>query len=617
MLRQLVRCVWCLLLGAPVVHAQPQTYLTVYGEAPKYARQFEHFDYVNPRAPKGGHLSLVSQAAAFDHLIPYVDKGRGVDKLDGWLYAPLAQRAKDEPFTVYGDVAQTLELAPDRSWLRLRLDPRAKFDDGKPITAEDVRYTFEQLMASGKLSYRIQFANVSHVTVEGLRQIRFDFANGDDRTLPLELSTMPVLPAHWWKQRDLPNGGGFEPPPGSGPYRVSKVDPGRTVHLQRVAHWWGADLPVNRGQFNFDRISIEYYANGGSGVAQAFRAGAFDVQGVSSAAQYATGYQGESLDDGRLQRDHLAPGAIRNTQGFFFNLDKPQFADRRVRQALALLWDFEWTNHTLLYDAYRRQRSFFSNSPLAATGLPGPGELQVLEPWRNQLPDEVFSKAFEPPVTDGSGMLRDKQLQALALLEAAGWHPRGNELVNASGQPLRFTFLTSGASFGRLIMPYKRNLMQIGVTLDFRTVDSAQYVNRLRTRDYDMIMASYPVSATPGGELLNYFSSRAAADLGSNNYMVLRNPVVDDLIEHIIKADTREQVQDNAQALDRVLQWGYYWVPNFYPPGSPVVWWNRFGLPPTGSADDSTTDAWWQVSEVPLTNVQMQARLEEQHHAGL
>ncbi|CAM3596707.1 hypothetical protein CCOS865_04109 [Pseudomonas reidholzensis] len=617
MFQRLARSAVYLLLCAPAVHAQPQPFLTVYGEAAKYAVQFEHFAYVNPDAPKGGRMSLLSQAAAFDHLIPYVDKGQGVDKLEGWLYGSLATRSKDEPFTVYGYIAKTLELAPDRTWLRFNIDPRARFEDGAPITAEDVRYTFEQLMKHGKLAYRIQFANVTQVTVEAPLQVRFDFADGEDRVLPLELATLPVLPEHWWRTRDLANGGGFEIPPGNGPYRVVKVDPGRSVKLQRVADWWGANLPVNRGQFNFDQLSIEYFANSGSGAVQAFRAGAFDLQAVSSAAQYATAYQGDALEDGRLQRERLAQGAIRNAQGFFFNLDRPQFADRRVRQALALLWDFEWTNRTILYDAYRRQRSHFSNGPMAARGLPGPGERRLLDPWRAQLPPEVFDTAFEPPTSDGSGVIRDKQLQALALLEAAGWRPRGNQLVDAAGTPLHFTFLISGPSFGRLVMPYKRNLAQIGITLEFRSVDSAQYINRLRTRDYDMIMAAYPVSATPGRELLNYFGSRAAGDPGSNNYIGLRSPVVDALIDRAIKADSRQALQDSTRALDRVLQWGYYWIPNYYPAGNPVVWWNRFGRPTAGAADDQTQDAWWQVSEVPLSNAQMRARAEEHSHAGL
>jgi len=617
MFQRLARCAWFLLLCAPVLHAQPQTYLTVYGEAPKYAANFTHFDYVDPNAPKGGHLSLASSAATFDHLIPFVDTGRGIDQLEGWLYAPLARRAQDEPFTVYADVAQTLELAPDRSWIRFRLNPAAHFDDGTPITAEDVRYTFEQLMAHGKLQYRMQFANVSQVSVEGPLQVRFDFAHGQDRTLPLEIASLPVLPAHWWRQHDFANGAGFDIPPGSGPYRVARVEPGRSVHLQRVNHWWGANLPVNRGQFNFDQLSIEFFANTGSGTVQALRAKAFDMQAVGSAAQYATAYAGEALQNGQLQRDHLIPGAIRNAQGFFFNLDRPQFADRRVRQALALLWDFEWTNHSLMYDVYRRQRSYFSNSALAATGLPGPGERRVLEPWRAQLPQEVFTQAFQPPHTDGSGMIRDKQLQALALLEAAGWQPRGNQLVNSAGQPLHFTFLSSGTMFARLIMPFKRNLMQIGITLDYRSVDSAQYVNRLRTRDYDMIMASIPVSATPGRELLNYFSSAAARDAGSSNYMALRNPVVDQLINNVITADNRQMMEDNAHALDRVLQWGYYWIPNYYPPGNPVVWWNRFGRPAQSSPYEPGIDAWWQVSEQPIDNAQMRELMRERNHARL
>jgi len=616
MISRLARIIGLLVLS-PAVLATPQYYLTVYGEAPKYPEHFRHFDYVDPDATKGGQLSLVDQGAAFDHLIPYVAQGQGVEKLDGWLYAPLAQRSKDEPFTVYGYVAQSLELAPDRTWLRVRINPLARFEDGAAITAQDVRFTFEQLMRSGKLQYRIQFANVKGVTVEGERQVRFDLVNGDDRTLPLYLATLPVLPEHWFSGRDLANGAGFEMPPGSGPYRLVKVEPGRSVHLQRVSDWWGADLPVNRGQFNFDRLSIEYFSSSGASAVQALRAGTFDLQGVSSASQYSSAYDGAALDDGRLQRDRLAPATIRNAQGFFFNLERPQFADRRVRQALALLWDYEWTSRTLLHDAYRRQRSFFSNSDLAATGLPGAGELRLLEKWRAYLPGEVFTQSYEPPVTDGSGMLRDKQLQALALLEEAGWRPRGKQLVNAAGQPLQFTFLSSSRIFGRLVMPYKRNLMQIGVTLNYRVVDSAQYINRLRTRDYDMIMASIPVSATPGAELLSYFGSAAASDPGSNNYMALRDPVVDDLISHILKADDRTAARDGAHALDRVLQWGYYWVPNYYPAGSPVVWWNRFARPAKGLPIDQSTDAWWQVSREPLTDWQMHDRLQERRHAEI
>ena len=616
MFERLAYCAGLLLLCAPLAHAQPQQALTVYGEAPKYPPGFQHFDYVQADAPKGGSFSLSGQTSPFDHLLPYVDKGQGVDKLDGWLYAPLAQRSKDEPYTVYADVAQSMELAPDHSWIRFTLNPQARFDDGAPITADDVRYTFEQLTTHGKLKYRIQFADVARVVVESPLQVRFDFVGSDNRTLALDIATLPVLPAHWWREHDLANGAGFDIPPGSGPYRVVKVDPGRSVHLQRVPDWWGADLPVNRGQYNFDQVRIEYFADNGSVDVEALRAGVFDFNTVGSSAQFATAYNGAALNDGRLQKKRLAPLAIQGTQGFVFNLDNPILADRRVRQALALLWDFEWTNRSLMYDAYHRQRSFFSNSELAAKTLPDADELKVLEPLRSQLPPEVFTQVFNPPATDGSGIIRDQQLQALALLQAAGWRPQGDQLVNAAGKPLRLTFLNSGSGYERLVLPYIRNLKQIGVTLDFRTVDAAQYINRLRSRDYDMIVANYPVSASPGRELFNYFGSAAAKNPGSNNYMGLQDPVVDQLIGGLTKANDRNTMITYARALDRVLQWGYYWVPNFYSGGTGSVWWNRFAQPATAPIYDAGLDTWWQVSAQPLTNVQMQSQ-QEQSHAGL
>ncbi|WP_455926228.1 extracellular solute-binding protein [Pseudomonas putida] len=622
MLKGSAGCVWLLLCCAQAAQAQPQTALTVYGEAAKYPSGFQHFDYVNPQAPKGGRFSLSGQTAPFDHLVPYVDSGQGVDKLNGWLYAPLAYRSKDEPYTVYGDVAQTMEVAPDHSWVRFNLNPKARFDDGTPITAEDVRYTFEQLTTHGKLQYRIQFADVARVVVESPGTVRFDFSNAGNRTLALDIATLPVLPEHWWRLHDFAQGGGFAIPPGSGPYRVAHVDPGRSLRLQRVTDWWGADLAVNRGLYNFDQLRVEYFADNGSVDVEALRAGVFDFNTVGSSAQYATAYTGDALRDGRLQKARLGPQAIQGTQGFVFNLDKPVFADRRVRQALALLWDFQWTNHTLMYDAYVRQRSFFSNSEMAATGLPDAEQLKILASWRAQLPREVFNESFAPPVTDGSGIVRDKQLQALALLEEAGWHPQGEQLVNAAGQPLRFTFLNSGTGFERLVLPFKRNLMQIGVTLDFRSVDAAQYINRLRLRDYDMIVANYPVSASPGLELFNEFGSQAANDPGSNNYLGLRDPVVDQLIAGVVKADNRQAMLANARALDRVLQWGYYWIPNFYSAGTGSVWWNRFGRPAVAPTSDTGLDTWWQVSEQPLSNAQMQAlaaqpQPPEARHAGL
>ncbi|MBC3374877.1 ABC transporter substrate-binding protein [Pseudomonas sp. SWRI92] len=596
-----------LLTGAASVNAAPEHALTVYGEPAKYAEGFSHFAYANPQAPKGGTMRRSAmEIGHFDHVLPYIDKGIGVSQVDGMLYSPLAQRSLDEPYTVYGLVAEKMERAEDGLSLRFYLNSKARFADGKPITAQDVRYSFELLMTQGSLRYRTQFAAVKGVEVESERTVRFDFKNNENRTLPLDIATLPVFPEHWWKTRDFANGGGYEAPLGSGPYRVSKVDSGRSITFQRNADWWGKDLPVSRGLYNFDRFSIEYF--GDTDVArQVLRGGAYDYNREFSATGFSIGYDSPALHDGRLQKAHLATQAPQPAQGFVFNLQRPQFQDRRVRQALAMLWDFEWSNRQMMRNLYVRQQSYFSNTDLAARQLPDAGELAILEPLRGKIPDEVFTQVFQAPKTDGSGVIRDKQLQALTLLEQAGWKPDGDRLVNAEGEALSFTFLVTQNGIDRLLLPYKRTLAQIGIDMSIRRIDSSQYVNRLMSRDYDMIITGYPVSTSPGMELYNYFGSAAANDPGANNYMVLQDPAVDALIDGLVKATTQSDMLRHAHALDRVLQWNYYWIPNYYPPGSSTVWWNRFGMPKIQASNDEAIESWWEVSTTPLTNEQMTA----------
>ncbi|WP_455893677.1 extracellular solute-binding protein [Pseudomonas palmensis] len=595
---------WQTLIAAPS-HA-----LTVYGEAPRYRATFSHFDYVNPQAPKGGSLRRSAlEIGGFDHVLPYIDKGTGVSEVDGWLYAPLAIRSLDEPYTVYGLIAQKLERSADGLWLRFYIDPRARFADGRPVRAEDVRFTYQLLLREGNLKYRTQFADVAAVVVETPLQVRFDFKNNQNRTLALDLASLPVLPEHALDQDAFTNGGGFQALVGSGPYRIARVDNGRSITFERNRDWWARDLPVNRGRYNFDQLKIEYF--GDTDVArQVLRGGGYDYNREFSATGYSIGYNGPALDDGRLQRAHLARGAPQNAQGYVFNLQRPVFQDRRVRQALGLLWDFEWSNRQMMRNLYIRQQSFFANSALAARALPDRAELALLEPLRAQVPAEVFDRVFEAPRTEGSGLIRDKQLQALALLQQAGWRPQGDQLVNARGEPLSFTFLNGQSGLERLLLPWKRNLAQIGITLDIRRIDAAQYVNRLMARDYDMIVTGYPVSPSPGLELYSYFGSAAATDPGSNNYMALQDPAVDSLIDGLVKAASPADMLRHAHALDRVLQWNYYWIPNYYPPGASTVWWNRFGTPRVQASNDPALDTWWEVSPTPLTTAQMAERLE-------
>ncbi|SEI62400.1 extracellular solute-binding protein [Pseudomonas sp. NFR16] len=593
-----------LVSGFQSLSAAPQHALTVYGEAPRYPSGFQHFDYVNPNAPKGGSMRRSAQEIGqFDHIMPYLDKGTGVSQVNGLLYAPLAVRSLDEPYTVYGLIAEKMERGADGMSLRFYLNPKAQFSDGTPITAEDVRYTYDLLMTQGSLSYRTEFQDVKGVEVESPTQVRFDFKSNESRTLPLDLASLPVFPEHWWKDRDFANGGGFEPPVGSGPYRIGKVDPGRSITFERNADWWAKDLPVNRGLYNFDHFSVEYF--GDTDVArQVLLGGGYDYNREYSATGYAVRYESPALTEGRLQRAHLAPGAVQSSQGFVFNLDRPKFQDRRVRQALAMLWDFEWTNKQMMRNVYVRQNSYFSNSELAATQLPTESELKILEPLRGQVPPEVFTTVFQTPRTDGTGFIRDKQLQALGLLEEAGWMPKGDKLVNADGEPLSFTFLNGQSGFEKILLPYKRNLAQIGIDFEIRRIDSAQYLNRVMARDYDMIVTGYGVSTSPGMELYNNFGSKVARDSGSSNYMVLRDPAVDTLINGLAKADSKPAMIDYAHALDRVLQWGFYWIPNYYPPGSSTVWWNRFGIPKVQASNSEAIDTWWELSPQALTTEQ-------------
>ncbi|MBX8548241.1 extracellular solute-binding protein [Pseudomonas cichorii] len=604
----LITVMLALFTGSQQALAAPQHALTVYGEPPRYPAGFQHFDYVNPDAPKGGSMRRsATDIGQFDHLIPYIDKGIGVTQISGMLYSPLAVKSLDEPYTVYGLIAQKMERLEDGMSLRFYLDPRARFADGTPITASDVKYTYELLMTQGSLQYRTRFEAVKGLEVESESRIRFDFKNNDSRTLPLDLASLPVLPEHWWKTRDFAGGAGFEVPPGSGPYRISHVDPGRSITFERDPNWWGKNLPVNRGMYNFDRFSIEYF--GDTDVArQVLKGGAYDYNREYSATGYSIRYDSPALSEGLLQKAHLAKGAVQSTQGFVFNLNRPMFQDRRVRQALSLLWDFEWANRQMMRNMYIRQDSYFSNSELAATQLPTPAELKILEPLRGSIPDEAFTTVFKNPKTDGTGFIRDKQLQALALLQQAGWKPKGDELVNARGEPFSFTFLNGQPGFERLLLPYKRNLAQIGIHFDVRRIDAAQYLNRVMARDYDMIVTGYSVPTSPGADLYNSFGSKVANDPGSSNYMALQDPAVDTLIEGLIKAGDKATMTDYAHSLDRVLQWNYYWIPNYYPPGSSTVWWNRFGIPKIQASNSEAIETWWEVSPTPLTNEQFAAK---------
>ncbi len=578
-----------LLAASCTLQAAGQHAITLYGEAPKYPASFRHFDYVNPQAPKGGTLRQAG-FGSFDSLNPFIDKGVAADDI-GLVYDTLTRHGLDEPFTEYGLLAESIERDPANQWVRFRLRKQARFHDGTPVTAADVVWTFNALMEKGAAQYKAYYADVAKVEAENTHSVRFDFRHAGNRELPLIVGQLPVLPQHWWQTRDLGKTS-LEPPLGSGPYRVADVQAGRSVRYERVADWWGKDLPVNRGFYNFDVLTTDYYRDNTVAL-EALKAGQFDFWLESSAKNWATAYDTPAIREGRLHRQEIVNGNPSGMQGFVFNLKHGKFSDPRIREAISLLFDFEWTNRQLFFGAYVRSRSFFENSELAASGLPSPAELKLLEPLRDQLPQRVFSAEYQAPASDGSGVIREQRRRAFELLKAAGCTLQGDRLLDPEGKPFNIEFLLAQVEFQRVLLPFKRNLASVGIDLQIRQVDVSQYVTRLRSRDFDMTVGSFRQSSSPGNEQREYWHSSSADKAGSRNIMALRDPAVDRLVEGLIAADSRASLVTHARALDRVLQWNFIVVPNWHIKTWRLAWWDSIEHPPRLPPYDYALHTWW------------------------
>ena len=557
----------------------------------KYGPDFTHFDYVNPDAPKGGELRLYG-LGTFDSFNPFIIKGNP-DNDSGRIYDTLMVGSADEPFSEYGLLAESIETPADRSWVIFTLRPQAKWHDGQPITADDVIWTFETLRTKGRPEFRAYYANVVSVEKVGDRSVKFTFKPGENRELPLILGQLAVLPKHYWQGRDF-EAATLDPPLGSGPYKLDKFEPGRWSSYVRVPDYWGKDLPVNRGRNNFDVIRRDYYRDMTVAL-EALKAGAYDLRMEASSKDWATAYDVPAVRDGQLIKGKFTHERPAGMQGFAFNLRRPVFQDRRVREALGYGLDFEWSNRTLFYGQYTRARSYFGNSELAANGVPQGAELAVLEPFRGKIPDEVFTAEYQPPVTDGSGNMRDNLRKAADLLKAAGWSidPKSKRLVDAQGQPFEFEILLFDPAYERVALPFAKNLERLGITARVRTVDPAQYKKRTDDFDYDMIIQGWDQSLSPGNEQRGYWTSAYADQPGSPNALGLKDPVIDALVEQIVAAPDRQSLVARTHALDRVLQWGFYVVPNWYIPYDRIAYWDRFGIPSVIPAQGVQTDAWW------------------------
>jgi microcin C transport system substrate-binding protein len=603
---------WCLAvtlsLAAPswpqAQEAAPAHGMAMHGDL-KYGPDFEHFDYVNPNAPKGGTVTF-SVIGTFDSFNAYIIKGSpaaGVSE----LYESLTTRSMDEPFSEYGLLAETVEMPEDRSWVAFTLRPEARWHDGKPVTVDDVIWSFETLRDKGAPFYRYYYKNVKSVEPAGERRVKFTFDETTNRELPLIIGQLPILPTHDFEGREFDKTT-LQPPLGSGPYRIKSFEPGRTIVYERVGDYWGDDIPVNRGTYNFEQLRYEYYRDANVAL-EAFKAGAYDIRSENTAKFWATAYTGPMFDAGWIKKEEIPHELGTGMQGFAYNLRRPLFQDPKVRRALAYAFDFEWTNRTIMYGEYDRTESYFSNTELAAEGLPSEAELALLEPFRDQLPEEVFTEVYQAPSTEGEGGIRQNLRTALRLLREAGWSVEDGRLVNAQGQPFRFEILLNGPSFERHTLPFVKNLERLGIVATVRAVDPAQYQNRMNDFDFDMTVESFGQSLSPGNEQRDFWGSEAAAIPGSRNTIGIADPVIDHLIERIIEAPTREDLVTATRALDRVLLAGHYVIPHWHSRIFRVAYWNKFDRPEITPPYGLPLFSWW-VDPVKVAAVERRKTAE-------
>jgi peptide/nickel transport system substrate-binding protein len=586
--------------------AEARHAIAMHGE-PALSQGFSYLRYVNPAAPQGGRL-VEGVLGTFDNLNPFIVKGlvaqglraplvSSVNVISGYVIESLMARSYDEPFTLYGLIARTVETDAARSYVTFNLDPAARFSDGKPVTTEDVIFSWQLLRDKGRPNHRFYYSKVAKVAAVGERAVRFDFTDANDRELPLILGLMPVLPRHA-VNADTFEDGSFAQPIGSGPYTVTHVDAGRSLTFTRNPDYWGRDLAINRGFWNFDEIRFDYYRDANT-YHEAFKRGLFDVRTENDPGRWLTGYDFPALREGRVVKEALPFGLPRSSSFFVFNTRRPIFADVRVREAISMLFDFEWANHNLFFDAYRRTASYFEGSELSARDRSADAtERALLGPFPGIVRPDVLDGTWTPPVSDGSGRDRTILRRALAMLSDAGYELRGTELIDRrSGKPLTFEIMITTRNEGtdeeRLASVFASQLKRAGITVRVRPVDAVQFETRRISFDFDMIQTRWDQSLSPGNEQAFYWSSAAADHNGSRNYMGVKSPAVDALIDMVLKAQDRREVVAAVRALDRVLISGFYAVPLFYLPEHWVARWTTIARPSEISLMGYVPETWW------------------------
>ena len=561
--------------------------IAMHGE-PKYGADFKHFDYVNPYAPKGGTLRTAARGT-FDSFHQFIPKGNATSTRS---VETLLTASDDEAFTEYGLIAESMEVPDDRSWVIFNMRPEARWHDGVPISADDVIWSFETLTTKGQAFYRNYYGSVDKVEKLSERRVKFTFSDEENRELPLIVGQMPILPKHYWESRDFESTT-LEPPLGSGPYRISDFEPGRFVVYERVEDYWGADLPVNRGLYNFDSQRLDFYLDD-TAIRLALKSQDIDLRIENQAKAWASDYNVAAVEDGYLKKELIHHQLPTGMQAFVMNTRRAIFSDPRVRRALGYAFDFEWTNKQLFHGQYTRTASYFSNSELAATGKPQGEELEILERYREQLPPEVFDEPPRPPETDGSGHARGNIRTALKLLSEAGWKVQDLKLVNEqTGERMEFEILLVSQAFERIVLPFTRNLERLGINARVRLVDQSQYLNRIRAFDFDVIISGWGQSDSPGNEQRSFWGSYNADVPGSRNLIGIKDPVVDELIELLIQAPDRESLIARTRVLDRVLLAGHYVIPNWHIRSDRILYWDKFSRPSAPTKSGAMISRWW------------------------
>ncbi|MBR6412379.1 MAG: ABC transporter substrate-binding protein [Alphaproteobacteria bacterium] len=576
-------------IGLPTL-AEPMHGVALYGE-PKYAAGFEAFDYVNPNAPKGGTLHQAF-FGAFDTLNPFVINGVAAPGT-GLMHDTLMKQNADEAFSLYGLIADTIDISEDRQTVSFHLNPAARFSDGSPITAKDVLFSFNILKEKGVPMYRAYYRDVLSVEVPADDTVIFHLSPTTNRELPLILGELPILSEAYWKNRDFTQTS-LDIPVSSGPYLIKKIVPNRSITYIRNPKYWAKNLNVNRGSYNFDEIQYDLYRDTTVAV-EAFKAGLLDIRMENEAKKWHVLSNSEPVLAGKMKARVFKHNMPSGMQGFVFNLRRPKFQDIRVRKALATVFDFDWTNHNLFYDSYRRTESYFENSFLKAPPLPDENELKLLEPFQKQLPPSTLNTPYEAPGKKDNR--RTRLTKALTLLEQAGYYvDKRGVLRSKSGQPFEFEILIDSASgpvWERIILPYIDRLKHLGITATVRTVDTIQYKNRLDTYDYDMIVTVWGQSFSPGNEQRYFWGSAAADTEGSLNYSGIKSPVIDFLIDRIIGAESQSEHLTAVHALDRVLLHSHLVIPHWHTPEHRYLYWDKFGIPDTVPMKGMNILDWW------------------------